>query len=546
MIEFTVPAGMKDLIPEECRVKRMIERRLEDVMAARDYVEISSPTLEHYDTFSIGLNNRREEENYRLTDAGGKMLVLRQDMTVPIARIAATKFKHVTAPLRFRYTANVFRITRAFGGGQNEITHCGAELIGVPSHEGDMEILTMALEAMAFLRERRLKIEIGNIDIFNAACKEVSLRPETKHRLATLINGKNLDELAVFLERLDMPAKTRAFFNHLPLLCGGREVLETAGEYAFTDEMRAGLTYLAAIYDALVAAGHEETVALDLSKIPALDYYTGLIFEGFVENVGEPVVSGGRYDGLIGKFGTDRRAVGFSVKVDALVPLMLQPADPAGSEKLNIAMTKGRLEKQTVRILEEVGYGVGPLKNKGRQLVLSDTEKDIDYFLVKANDAITYVEHGVADIGIVGKDTIYESGNDFYEMMDLGIGKCKFILASLPGIDIFKKRGHVTIGTKYPQVAKNYFNGLGIDIEIIKIDGSVELGPILRLCDAVVDIMETGTTLRENGLIVLDEICDISARLIVNKASFRIKRREILAVMADIRAWRERNEIISG
>ena len=194
---------------------------------------------------------------------------------------------------------------------------------------------------------------------------------------------------------------------------------------------------------------------------------------------------------------------------------------------ISIAMTKGRLEKETIKLLDKANFGTEELKNKGRKLVFNDTIEDIKYFLVKAADSITYVEHGVADIGVVGKDTLMESDNNYYEVLDLEIGKCNFIVASLPEKDVFKKVGHIKIGTKYPKVAREYFKKRGMDVEIIKIEGSVELAPILGLCDAIVDIMETGTTLKENGLIVFDRICDISARVIVNKASFKMNREEI-------------------
>lgn len=203
---------------------------------------------------------------------------------------------------------------------------------------------------------------------------------------------------------------------------------------------------------------------------------------------------------------------------------------------LSIALTKGRLEEETVKILEKAGYDPSELKNKGRKLVFSDKSEDIKYFLVKAADSITYVEHGVADIGVVGKDTIMESDNQFYEVLDLDVGKCGFIVAALPDNDIFKKVGHIKIGSKYPTVAKEYFKNKNMDVEIIKIEGSVELSPILGLCDGIVDIMETGTTLKENGLVVLDRVCDISARLIVNKASFKMKQNEIGKFIMRIKA----------
>lgn len=201
---------------------------------------------------------------------------------------------------------------------------------------------------------------------------------------------------------------------------------------------------------------------------------------------------------------------------------------------LSVALTKGRLEKKTVEMLDQVGYGTEKLKDKGRALVFPDTLKDIRYFLVKSNDVITYVNHGVADIGVVGKDTLMERGSDTYELLDLEIGKCRFCVASLPEKHVFDKVGHVRIGTKYPQVARQYFLKKGIDVEIIKIDGSVELAPILDLADGIVDIVETGTTLKENGLVILDEVCQVSARLIVNKASFKLKRKEILSFVQDL------------
>lgn len=208
---------------------------------------------------------------------------------------------------------------------------------------------------------------------------------------------------------------------------------------------------------------------------------------------------------------------------------------------LSVALTKGRLEKKTVAMLERCDHGIEKLKDKGRALVFPDTKKDIRYFLVKSNDCLTYVEHGVADIGVVGKDTILEGSKDYYEMLDLEIGKCKFILASLPDIDLLNKVGHIKIGTKYPNVARDYFHSKGMDVEIIKIDGSVELSPILGLCDGIVDIMETGTTLKENGLVVLDTVCPISARVIVNKASFKLKRQEVMNFLDDLKGIVEEN-----
>lgn len=202
---------------------------------------------------------------------------------------------------------------------------------------------------------------------------------------------------------------------------------------------------------------------------------------------------------------------------------------------VSIALTKGRLEKKAIEMLETSGYGVDEVKNKGRALVFKDTKKDVQYFLAKPNDVITYVEHGIADIGIVGKDTLLEKTSDTYELLDLQTGICKFIVASLKGNNPLKKVGHIKIGTKYPTVAAKYFHDRNMEVEIIKIDGSVELGPVLGLCDGIVDIMETGTTLKENGLVVYDTVCDISARVIVNKVSYKLKNEEVIQVIEDLK-----------
>ncbi|MDO4534315.1 MAG: ATP phosphoribosyltransferase [Clostridium perfringens] len=203
---------------------------------------------------------------------------------------------------------------------------------------------------------------------------------------------------------------------------------------------------------------------------------------------------------------------------------------------IQIALTKGRLEKESIKIFEKAGFDCTELKNKGRKLVFNDEKNNIRYFLVKAQDSITYVEHGVSDIAIVGKDTLMESNESFYEVLDLGVGKCEFIVASMPNSNLFSRIGHIKIGSKYPNVAREYFKKKDMDVEIIKIEGSVELAPILGLCEGIVDIMETGTTLKENGLVVLDHVCDISARVIVNKASFKMKQREILEFINKIKA----------
>jgi len=194
---------------------------------------------------------------------------------------------------------------------------------------------------------------------------------------------------------------------------------------------------------------------------------------------------------------------------------------------IRIALTKGRIESKSLELLKKAGYDCTELEDKGRKLVFKLLNADIEIVLAKAADVITYIEHGVCDVGIVGEDTIMEHGKWFHEILDLNFGKCKFALAGIKGKDFYEGYTHKVIASKYPNVTKNYFNSKGIDVEIVKIEGSVELAPILKLSDAIVDIVETGSTLRENGLEVYEDVAYISTRLIVNTASIKLKKTEI-------------------
>lgn len=189
---------------------------------------------------------------------------------------------------------------------------------------------------------------------------------------------------------------------------------------------------------------------------------------------------------------------------------------------IRIALTKGRLEKDTVALFEKLGFNCEQLRNKGRKLILNIPDADIEVVLAKAADVITYIEHGVCDMGVVGKDTILEYGGSFFEVTDLGFGKCKFALAGRKGEDFYTGYDEKTIATKYPNVTRRFFEAKGMDVRIVKIEGSVELAPLLNLSDAIVDIVETGTTLKENGLEVYEDVAQVSARLIVNTVSLKM------------------------
>ena len=212
-------------------------------------------------------------------------------------------------------------------------------------------------------------------------------------------------------------------------------------------------------------------------------------------------------------------------------------------EYLTIALAKGRLAKETLQILEEIGITCEEMKDKtSRKLIFVNEEQKLKFFLAKANDVPTYVEYGAADVGIVGKDTILEEEKHIYEVMDLGIGRCRMCVAGPESAKELLQHGKlIRVATKYPHIAKDYFlNKKHQTVEIIKLNGSIELAPIVGLAEVIVDIVETGSTLRENGLTVLEEIYPLSARMVVNQVSMKIEHERIAEMIEGLRKWKSR------
>jgi ATP phosphoribosyltransferase len=200
-------------------------------------------------------------------------------------------------------------------------------------------------------------------------------------------------------------------------------------------------------------------------------------------------------------------------------------------KQLRIAITKGRLLEESIRLFRKAGWDCDALEHPGRKLILpvpgSGNLPDMEAVLAKAWDTVTYVERGVCDLGIVGKDTIMETDLPLYELLDLGFGRCRFVLAVKDGFDFFSSAAHRVVASKYPGVTHRYFEKKGMDVEVIRLDGSVELAPLLSLAHGIVDIVETGDTLRENGLVEIETVAQVSARIVANIGSVKTNRSRI-------------------
>lgn len=211
---------------------------------------------------------------------------------------------------------------------------------------------------------------------------------------------------------------------------------------------------------------------------------------------------------------------------------------------ITFALAKGRLAKKAMEIMEKIGITCEEMKDeKTRKLIFTNEELGFKFFLAKASDVPTYVEYGAADIGIVGRDTILEEGRKLYEVYDLGIGRCRMCVCRPESArELLKNHELIRVASKYPHIAKDYFNNVKHQtVEIIKLNGSVELAPIVGLSEVIVDIVETGTTLKENGLCVLEEVCDLSARIVVNQVSMKMENKRISEIIDKLKKLEEEN-----
>lgn len=525
------PEGSRDFLFEECDDRRKAERVLGDVFKENHYRKVMTPAIEFFDVFDSENTGIEPEEMFKLTDSKGRTTVLRPDNTMPIARMVATRLNNEDFPVRLYYNQSVFVRNKDLAGKINEIAQSGVEFIGDGSMQADIEVISMAVESLKRCELNAFKIEIGNAAFFNTILDKMNISTTTKADICNLIEGKNYAALGDLLNTFEDSREVR-LIKKLPRLFGDARVIEEAKRLYSDEKANQALDYLKAVYDALCSAGLEEYIMLDLGLVNRSNYYTGVIFHGYAQGSGLTVLSGGRYDNLLEKFGMPAPAIGFGVDVSAVCEAMREVINI--ERPIRIALTKGRLEKSSVSLFRAMGLDTTELENKGRRLILPVDKYEA--VLSKAPDVITYVEHGVCDIGVVGKDTIVENGSSFYEVMDLNIGRCRFALACPKGTDFFSGYKRKTVASKYPKVAKEFFESKGMDVDVIKIEGSVELAPLLGLADGIVDIVETGSTLKENGLEVVEEIFPISARVIVNMASMKLRKDEIEKFLADLEA----------
>lgn len=531
--QISTPEGTRDLLFKPARRLRAVEQRVRQSLEDRGYSEVITPAIEYYDVFAQANPAVGQENMLKIVDRAGRICVARPDNTTPIARIAATRLEGADLPVRLYYSQKVFRSIAEGHGHKSEFLQVGAELIGSDGLEADLDILTAAFSALEQAEAGSFRIELGHAEIYKALIEALGVDEQTAEDIRRLIENKSFAALGDALAPYQGSAAYQALCA-MPQLFGGVEVLDQVEHMTGNMRVLAAVAYLRRVYTALEQAGFGESVIIDLGLVHEMDYYTGIMFRGYLGGAGAAILAGGRYNALCAKFGRDLPAAGFGIDVERIAETGSEADNRQVRDTIRIALTKGRLEQKTLARMKAAGYDISELESPSRKLIFRLPHTNIEVVLAKAADVITYVEHGVCDLGVVGKDTIMEKGGSFYEMVDLGFGKCRFALATKKGKTVYGNYRTPVIATKYPEVTRAFFSRKNMDIETIKIEGSVELAPLLELADAIVDIVETGSTLKENGLEVIEDVAPISARVIVNLASAKMNKTAIQRIISDL------------
>ncbi len=318
MNQIQLPAGFRDTILEECTKKNRIENTLNRVFESYGYEQIMTPAIEFYQTYAKAFHHLDERDMIKFFDKSQNILTLRMDMTVPIARAVTTRYQDKNGPFRLHYCANVYKVKSSLAGKRSVMTDCGVELIGLDAGS-DLEVLTCALDGLEALNLKGYLLEIGTVRFFEEACRHADLGEQQRRTLADLIDRKSMVELKDYLNELPLRPTEKQFFLALPLLGGDQSILDTAYALSFAPSLKEIVVGLKKLAVQLNELGYGEHICFDLGKIAHLDYYTGIIFEGFVQGAGTSVLSGGRYDSLLKVFGCDLPACGFSFKVEELM-----------------------------------------------------------------------------------------------------------------------------------------------------------------------------------------------------------------------------------
>lgn len=544
--------GFRDILPQEALARERITNEVRECFSAHGYLPVETPLLE--DRAALERGGRLKDSPFQLFDTDGTLLVLRPDLTLPVARLVAGRVDAGGLPARFRYVAPVVREEPSLRGQPRQFTQLGVELVGTDGAAAEVEVVDLLAEALAKLGVPAWRVVFGSVTPLTALLSNCAPSSDFRERVLALVHDSDLvtlDELVDATPTLK-PSAVRAL-HAIPRMHGGLEVIDkidallAEADVPVADrgcqELRALVAKLGDLFD-------NGRASFDFSIINSFDYYTGIIFKAYSEGIAASLASGGRYDAVLANLGRPGLAAcGFALSLERLQEVLGEPGDSGvvtpgvrvASRPLRIAVPKGSLFKDTLRVLEAVGLPTEELADPGRKLIIP--AGDVEYVIVRAQDAPAFVGHGGADCGICGKDSLIEAGLDLLQLVDLRYGGCRFVVAE-PAANAgqaernYRWRGTVRVATKYPRITQQYYDRIGQQVDILTLHGNIELGPIVGMTDRIVDITATGTTLRENDLVIVDDVMECTARFFAGPAAYRCDKRirDLAARLSEVSA----------
>ena len=525
------PRGFRDILPQEALSRERICETVRNCFSSHGYMPVETPILE--DKAVIETAGRIQDSPFQLFDKDDRLLMLRPDLTLPIARLVASRMAD-ELPVRLRYQAPVVRESGALRGQPRQFTQLGVELIGGEAAASEAEVVMLLADALARLGVPDFYVVAGSVQPLDALLAKCAKGDDFAYKVKRFVHESDLVSLDEYVDATEGLSEAEARALHeVVRLCGDESVLVRLEELlheAGVDDEASGILNLRNLILSCSSLVRQRRLRFDFSILNSFDYYTGLVFKGYAEGIAASLASGGHYDKVLCNLGLpDVAACGFAMSLERLQEVLgeqggsgvVTPGVRIAERPLRIAVPKGSLFKDSVRVLKEAGLPVEGLKDLGRKLIVR--EGDYEYVIVRAQDAPAFVGFGGADCGICE------------------YGGCRFVVAEPSSAKgqaerAYAWRGTMRVATKYPRITQAYYDRIGQQVDIVQLHGNIELGPIVGMTDRIIDITATGSTLKENDLVIVDDVLECTARFFAGPAAYRTdaRIRELSKKLAEV------------
>lgn len=387
------PEGTRDILFKECKIQRELEAKLSQLFLSHGYNEVMTPGVEYFDLFCQPGAAIPQQEMYKTTDNNGRLVVFRPDSTLPIARMAAARLQRAKKPVRLFYNQSVYRNRPDLTGRNNEISQMGVELLGAAGLKADIELIALAVETISSTCQD-FRVEIGHAGLFKAFASRLPVDKDQREEIRRNIEAKNYAALDDRLRNIERTDAVDAL-EQLPRLFGGFEALEQAGEICRDEETSQMLSYLKQLYTSLSKMGHGSRMLVDLGIVQRNDYYTGMVFRIYTGELGNSVLVGGRYDGLLEKFGDAMPSIGFSVDTESLTKMLLYAnADQEQRQLRSILHYEPGYEIEAQKFIEQrIAQGEICINS-----IFDSKEECEDYARAIGIDRIYYMDNTYTDV----------------------------------------------------------------------------------------------------------------------------------------------------